>query len=198
MRTMVLMGLALATLARPGWSEDIYRWQDPSGRVVYSNSVGAEGATRIPGVSASPPAASRPAPGREPLGEVTPPDVAAPAAAPAKPRSDDELAALSTSASLRRTQLERDLRDTARRLAAIDARLRELGGARTRNAAGSAATGGVGTGALDLRSDEEQALQAERDELAQHADDVRARATQLRAEVSQALGGTPAWWTDVR
>src|SRR5581483_10051757 len=47
---------------------------------------------------------------------------------------------------------------TDRRLRELDGRLASLARARGRNAAGSAATGGVGTDAIDVRSEEEKAL----------------------------------------
>jgi hypothetical protein len=189
-QVVVLTALALATLSLPAWAEDIYRWQDGSGRVVYSNSP-IDGATRIPGVAAPAPAAAPTADAAAASGDDG-------AAARPRPGTDEEVAAFSTSASLRRTQLERDLRDTERRLRTIDAELDRLADARTRHAGGSAATGGVGTVAVDLRSDEERTLGEERDALAQHAAELRSHAAELREEVAQALGGTPAWWTDVR
>ncbi len=109
----------------------------------------------------------------------------------------------SATASLRRSALERDLRATARRLHEIDARLSTLARARGQHAQGSAATGGVAapTAApegIDLRSEEERTLATEREQLAQHADQVRNDAAKLREEVTARFGATPPWWIDLR
>ena len=80
----------------------------------------------------------------------------------------------------------------------LDGRLATLARARTGHAAGSTATGGVGTSAFDVRSDEERALGEEREQVAQQVADLRTSAAKLRDEVSERLGGTPAWWVDPR
>src|SRR5438094_284956 len=144
MRTVGLMLGALA-LAAPAWSDDIYRWTDEAGNVHYSNtpSAAGNGTTVTSGgvpqqdQPAAPPADRRAAAASGEEGQ----------AAPAEGDSDT----YSTSVSVRRNALERDLRATERRLRDIDARLSALARARTQNAAGSAATGGVGTQAVDLR-----------------------------------------------
>jgi len=188
MRMVGLGTLLLWTLAAPACSDDIYRWTDETGAVHYSNTPSAADApTRMrdggPAAGGAP-APPVDAPGREPAGGA--------AAAP------NELATFSTEASLKRNGLERDLRATTRRLGELDAQLRTLAAARTGRAQGSAATGGVGTAAVDLRSEEEKALGAERQQLAQHATDVRNDAAKLRDEVTARLGATPAWWIDLR
>ena len=73
-------------------------------------------------------------------------------APPAPP--DEEAGTFSTSASLRRQALERDFRTAQRRLRDLDGQLAALGRARTRNAGGNEATGGVLTAAADVRSEE--------------------------------------------
>ena len=50
MRTVGLT-LALVALAAGARSDDIYTWTDSSGNVHYSNTSGAEGATRTRGVA---------------------------------------------------------------------------------------------------------------------------------------------------
>jgi hypothetical protein len=77
-------------------------------------------------------------------------------------------------------------------------RLATLARFRGRFAGGTPATGGVGTLAAALESDEERGLKAEREQLAQRADELRSAASKLREEVSARFGSTPAWWTDVR
>ena len=172
-------GVMLATVALvpPAWSGDIYRWSDSSGNVHYSNIDGVDGGTKI-----------------EPAERARADDDDGDAEASTAP----DTGAFSAQASLRRNALERDLRATDRRLRELDGRLASLARARGQNAAGSAATGGVGTGALDVRSDEEKTLATEREQLAQHATEVRADAARLRDEVTTRLGTTPAWWIDVR
>jgi len=120
------------------------------------------------------------------------------ARAPAASASREETDEFSTDASLRRQALERDLRGSERRLRDLDARLAELGRARMRNAAGSEATGGVRAPAAEVRSEEENVLGAEREQVAQHVADVRGAYAKLRDEVTARLGGTPGWWIDLR
>jgi len=116
---------------------------------------------------------------------------------PAAPR-DEEADTFSTSASLRRQALERDFRTAERRLRELDSQLGALSRARTRNAGGNEATGGVRAAAADVRSDEEKALATEREQLAQHVVEVRGTYTKLREEVTARLGSTPSWWIELR
>jgi len=51
---------------------------------------------------------------------------------------------------------------------------------------------------IDLRSEEERTLATEREQLAQHADQVRNDAAKLREEVTARFGATPPWWIDLR
>ena len=118
--------------------------------------------------------------------------------APATASPTEETGTFSTSASLRRQALERDLRTSERRLRDLDAQLAALARARTRNAGGSEATGGVRAAAAGVRSEEEQSLAAEREQVAQHVADVRADYAKLREEVAARLSGTPSWWIELR
>jgi len=118
--------------------------------------------------------------------------------APATAPATEDAETFSTSASLRRQALERDLRTAERRLRDLDTQLAALGRARTRNAGGSEATGGVRAAAAGVRSEEEQSLGAEREQLAQHVADVRAAYAKLREEVTARLGATPSWWIELR
>src|SRR5438270_3988667 len=126
-------------------------------------------------------------------GPGTPSD-AGKARAPATSSSREGTDDFSTSASLRRQALERDLRASDHRLRDLDAQLATLARARMRNAGGSEATGGVRAPATDVRSEEEKTLAAERDQLSQHIVDTRNAYTKLRDEVTAHLGGTPSWW----
>jgi len=179
--------LALLALSAPGWSSDIYRWTDGAGNVHYSN-MDAEGDDAA-------------AMAHEPAAEEAPADLTDDAADRTAARGDSDT--FSATASLRRNALERDLRATARRLQEIDARLATLARARGQHAQGSAATGGVAAptaapDGIDLRSEEERTLATEREQLAQHADQVRNDAAKLREEVTARLGATPPWWIDLR
>ena len=183
--------LALLALSAPGWSSDIYRWTDGTGNVHYSN-MDAEGDDAA-AVAHEPAAEETPAA----LTDDTTDDAVDRTAA----RGDSDT--FSATASLRRNALERDLRATARHLHEIDARLATLARARGQHAQGSVATGGVAapTAApegIDLRSDEERTLATEREQLAQHADQVRSDAAKLREEVTARFGATPPWWIDLR
>ena len=198
MRMMMgTLAVCLVALAAPAWSADIYRWRDDAGRLHFSN-VPADAREWVP---ASVPIEEAQPEAAQPAAIPAVADASAPAdgeAASPAPKSDEELAAYSASTSLRRNALERDLRATEKRIQEIDGRLEALAAARTRNARGSEATGGVGTSAFDLRSEEEKALAAEREQLGQHGADVRNDAAKLKGEVATQLGGTPVWWTDPR
>jgi len=73
-----------------------------------------------------------------------------------------------------------------------------LGRARTRNAGGNEATGGVRAAAADVRSEEEKSLATEREQVAQHVVEVRGAYARLRQEVTARFGGTPSWWIELR
>jgi hypothetical protein len=172
----------------------MYRWKDPAGGIHFEN-VPSPGDHR----------------GHEEPADITAGDAGAEETAePVDPSldesggesqrtkmTDDETAAFSTDVSARRSQLERELRDTEIRLRQIDGQLDTLQRARTRNARGSDATGGVAAPG-NIPSREEESLADERDELAQHAVEVRNDAAVLRQEVEARLGTVPAWWTDLR
>jgi hypothetical protein len=186
--------VALLALAVPGWAGDIYRWTDSAGSVHYSN-LDAEGADAA-AVARGEPAAARAEDAPARLDGATD-DAAEGTAAPG------DAATFSADASLRRNALERDLRATTRRLNEIDARLATLARARGQHTQGSAATGGVAAPSaapegIDLRSEEERTLGTEREQLTQHADQVREQAAKLREELTARLGVTPPWWIDLR
>ena len=194
MRTIGPWTLALLALATPGWAADIYRWTDGAGNVHYSN-MDAEGDDAA-SVARDAPVAPPEEEASASLDGATD-EAAGGTVAPADP------GAFSTDASLRRNALERDLRATQQRLHEVDARLAALARARGQHAQGSAATGGVATPTaapegIDLRSEEERTLATEREQLAQHADQVRDQAAKLREEVTARLGATPPWWIDLR
>jgi hypothetical protein len=182
MQRIATVAFTLVALGPGVQADEIYRWTDKSGRVHISNapSVG----DRTTAVT------------EESLGETAPapPDEVPPGTF----ASTEEANAYSTDVSVRRNALERELRATEQRLGEIDGRLATLARLRTQHAGGIAATGGVGTNAAEVRSDEERALETERDQLRKRADELRASAGKLRDEVSARLGGTPAWWNDVR
>jgi hypothetical protein len=181
MRTVGLM-LGLVSLAAPAWADDVYRWTDESGSVHYSNTSGAEGATRE----------ALPTPPR-PAAPAAPADDAA--ADGEAPPADD---AYSASVSLKRNAMERDVRNSERRIRVIDGQLVALQRVRKLQAGDTAATGGVQPN-LDFRSDEEKALATEREQLAQHIAEVKNDAATLRQEVTARSGGTtPSWWIDVK
>ena len=198
--------LAYATLAvlagfAPGWAEEIHRWTDSSGRVHYSNTPTGRSADGAPSPSGQAYEPSGGGQAYDPSGdaEARPgvrehdPEAPAPAAAAQSATEADD--AFSTQASLRRSTLARDIRDTEKRIKGIDARLSDLQRVRARNAQGSAATGGV-RASLDVRSDEEERLAEQREELSKHATEVRNDYTKLRQEVTSRLGTTPPWWID--
>ena len=172
--------LAVLALAGSARGDDIYRWTDAGGGVHYSNSgAPLDGSTRVPDTAAAPSRHARAADGSD---EPPPGDADS----------------FSAGVSLRRNALEHDLRASEKRLRELDARLATLARARRQNAGGRAETGGVGAN-LDVRSEEERTLATEREQVAQHAAEVRSDAARLRAEVTARSGGTtPDWWIDVR
>lgn len=172
---VAVLGLGFLVYAAPGRADGIYQWTDAKGGVHYSNTSGG---------------GDRDAPGTR--------DEASEQAAVGGAAGVDDAGAFSTDASLRRNALERDFRTTDRHLHELEARLATLARARTGNSRGSASTGGIGTLAVDVRSEEEKALTAERDQIAKHAHDIRAEYGKLREEVTARLGTTPEWWVDVR
>ncbi len=170
--------LVLAVTVLPVWAAEIYVWRDRQGGQHFSNV---------------------PVPGAE-VRDVEDAETAPPAnrGEPVGSAAADTGSDFSTSASLRRQALERELRDTDRELRAVDAQLGAIGRVRTRNASGIEATGGIAGNAGAVRTDEEKALTERRQQLAQHAAELRTNYGKLREEVTARLGATPAWWIDVR
>jgi hypothetical protein len=181
---MVLGLVALAPLAR---ANEIYRFTDRAGGVHYTNT---------PTVGAEPTDMPAPESGEAPGAEES--EAAAGEAQPAEIEPSDEDRAYFASVSLKRNALERELRATDKQLRTLDDRLSDMARVRTRHRAGSDATGGVGTMAVDIRSEEERALSAERDEIEKRAEELRAEGAKLREEVTMRAGSTPTWWIDVR
>jgi hypothetical protein len=181
----------VVALAGSSVAEDMYRWKDASGGLHFEN-VPQPGERRRHEEAVE-----------SPTGEVAAeesgadPSLEDPDAEPRKKMTADETSAFSTEISTKRSQLERELRGTESRLRQIDGQLSNLERVRTKNARGSEATGGVAAPG-NIPSPEEEALVEERDELAQHAVDVRNDAAELRQEVEARLGTVPAWWTDIR
>ncbi|HJQ84897.1 MAG TPA: DUF4124 domain-containing protein [Candidatus Binatia bacterium] len=191
--------VAVLALAVPVLADDVFRWTDAAGRIHYSNSPsGASDATAVISGGFLVPREPEPPPPPLDAGEAasTDGDADDEESAKAAPAGDPDT--LSAAASLRRNGLERDLRATDKRIADIDRRLGGLARTRGDRAASARVTTGIGTN-LDVRSDEERALGTERDQLAQHAAEVRNEAANLRAEVTKRAGGTtPDWWVDLR
>ena len=186
---VAVFGLGLGVLAAPGWSDEIYSWTDAAGRVHYTNAPSAGGApadehandTPAPEAGAADPEDEAPAiaaANANPEGE----------AAPGRPEPVADPAVYSTEVSLRRNAIERDLRAAGRRLRELDG---DLATVRGHNAGGAKLP-------PELRSEEENALLAEREQVTKRVDELRAQAAKLRGEVTARLGELPAWWVDVR
>ena len=194
MRSVAGALLMVVALVGSSVADEMYRWKDPAGGLHFENVPEPAERTRRREEGVEAPAADIA------VGENGEPVEAAledPASETKKKPTADETAAFSTEISTQRSRLERDLRGTETRLREIDGRLANLERARTRNARGSEATGGVAAPA-DILSPEEESLVKERDELAQHVVEVRNDAALLRQEVEARLGTVPAWWTDLR
>src|SRR5262245_24516458 len=129
-----LMGLAAsALLAGPVWGDDIYTWTDKSGHVHFSNVPSTDQRGAKLGTTDS-----------------VPPDELR--QAETAPELDEEQQRFADRAALERSKKARELRTMDKQVKAIDARLAELGRARTAHARGSAITGGLGTNAGEFRS----------------------------------------------
>ena len=197
MRSVVGALIVIVAFAGSSTAEDIYRWKDSAGGLHFENVPTPNpttGMQQLEGFGSEAAAAAE-----TPTADVIYDDNGNPMeSAPAKKRlAPDEVSDYSTDVSMRRTQLERELKSTESRLKSIDGHLATLQQVRTKNARGSAATGGVGAPA-NVLSPEEEELVEERDELAQHAVELRNDAAELRQEVEARLGSVPTWWTDLR
>jgi hypothetical protein len=199
MRSVVGALIVIAALAGSSAAEDIYRWKDSAGGLHFANAPTPNPTTGMQQHEGSGSGSEATAAAETPPADVIYDDNGNPMeAAPAKKRlAPDEVSDYSTDVSMRRTQLERELKSTESRLKSIDGHLATLQQVRTKNARGSAATGGVGAPA-NVLSPEEEELVEERDELAQHAVELRNDAAELRQEVEARLGSVPTWWTDLR
>jgi len=173
MAVAILLGAASVAPA-----QEIYQWRDKAGNAHFSNVPTAE---------------SAPTGLRDEAQELAPDAGGDAAAAP----SEEDIA-YSSDASNRRSALERQLRSAERQVKDIDAKLAALARARTRNAQGSAATGGIGTSAAGAQSDEEAALAEERVRAVKQVETLRGSYTQLHDEVTAHMGSTPDWWINVR
>src|SRR5262245_32327854 len=164
---------ALVLAGSVAHADDVYRWRDSGGSMHFSN-VPSPGSESM-GMEADDPggvgtaSATQPGMGEAPGGGIG--------------TASEADTAFSSSASLRRQQLERDLRDTTRRMKALDDQIASLARVRMHNAAGSAATGGVRANAADVRDDEEKKLSEQREQLKTHETEVRGAYAQLREEV---------------
>jgi hypothetical protein len=186
MSRVALITLAAVGLAATVRADEIYRWTDQAGRVHYSNTPVAGGEPT--GLSA----------GEAPGGEEPAGDAGSAGGDGVAGADDADGGAFSTRVSLQRNALERELRDIQERLRDVNRRTSDLAQARRRNFAGRSETSGVGAEAEDLRSDEEIALAAQRDELTRQAAAVQEQVQRLRDEVIARHGTTPSWWVDVR
>jgi hypothetical protein len=193
MRSVAGALLMVVALAGPSLAEEMYRWKDASGGLHFEN-VPQPGEHRRHDEDVE-----------STTGDVAVQENGEPAdsllddsdGAPRKKMTDDQTSAFSTEISARRSQIQRELRDTESRMRQIDGQLASLERVRTKNARGTEATGGVAAPG-NILSPEEEALVEERDGLAQHAVEVRNDAAVLRQEVEARLGAVPEWWTDIR
>jgi len=213
----VLLAVSVA-----GASGDIYRWVDENGQVHYSNAPSRmqsrEEPVLVP-VPSGAPAASEGLPAEEGGGEpglggveggeeavMPPPDTAvpdtvAPNAAPVGGVSSGAPApGTAAQAALARFSLEREYRQARGRLTDIDRELADLAAARTRFAAGGPESVG-GLAAVDapaVLSEEEVALEKEREAIVAGLDDIRGRYATLRGQAAAQHGGkAPAGWREL-
>jgi hypothetical protein len=194
MRSVCGALLMVVALTGSSLADEMYRWKDSSGGLHFEN-VPEPGERRRREDAGAVPTGDIVA---DQGGEPGDPSLYGTDDEPKKRKlTADEEATFSTDVSVRRSQLERELRGTEGRIRQIDGQLATLARARTKNSRGSEATGGVAAPA-NILSPEEESLVDERDQLAQHAVDVRNDAAELRQEVEARLGTVPAWWTDIR
>ncbi len=180
MRIGTMTGVLVLGLAAGAVAGDIYRWTDAKGQMHFSNVPVGSGDQR----------------GLVSEEEAPPIDTAAATAEPSGSAAETpEQADASAEASLRRQALERELRQTQAELRDVDRQLAEAAKLRTRF---TEATGGLGTRAENVRTPEEEQLEAKRAQLAKHAEELRQQYDDLRTEVTRSFGGTPDWWVDLR
>ncbi len=170
--TFALVGAAPA--ARAG---DVYRSVDGNGHAVYSNVPMGDG-ERTEGTVESASAHGI--------------DEAA-----ASPAPDGDSGDFAAQAMARRRAIEQSVHEIDGRVRAVETQIEAAARVRTRNAAGTEATGGV-RAAANVATDDERALTEERDRLRHQADDTRASYAKLRDEVVARLGALPDWWVELR
>jgi hypothetical protein len=216
-----LAGL-LAVVSAAGANGDIYRWVDENGQVHYSNVPSRMQSREEPVVVPLPSEPSPPSevvvpqegegeeamvpPPDAPVSDVVPPDIVAPdmvapdAVSPGTAPSDARPVGTPAQNTLARISMERDYRQSRRRLNEIDRELTNLAEARTRFAVeGPASVGGLPTvDAPDVRSEEELVLEKEREALVKHLEGIRGRYNTLRGQVAAQHGGeAPAAWREL-
>jgi len=203
-RVLAGIGWATAVLAAPGHQgrhrPGVAHYSNvpagtPSGVSMYDTD---DGVAR-PSDDAAPAAAvGEPGGEAEAGGDGAPPSVAV-ADVPAGAAAAPEDAAFSTSASLQRRQLERQIHDAQQRIGDIDREMQTHAAARTRSSEhGSAAVGGLRAQAKDVLSPEEERLAKEKAQLEAEVSETRKQYAALRAEVTGRLGRTPDWWVELR
>ncbi len=188
-----VLGFVAPTLA----GEVIYRWVDTGGGVHFSN-VPSPGARETDLAVADEPGSPEGMPVGPPEGEGQIAERSHgdgdSAPGPAGQRDATEVSAQS---SLRRQQLEREIKQSDQQLKDIDSQLQKMAQLRSRFAKGTAMTGGVATNADSARSPEEKQLAEQREQVAQQSAALRTQYGKLRDEVTAQLGGVPDWWIDV-
>ncbi len=147
MGRMGIAVLAATVLAAPAHADDVYSWKDQRGVTTFSNAP-TQGAQQADIRWEDSPA----------------PDDVAPASATSELTPDE---------SIRKDDLQRELKALDQQVKSLDGRLAELAAARTSHARGLAITGGLGTNAGRYLSPEEESLGAEREKLVDQVEKLR-------------------------
>jgi hypothetical protein len=164
-RIGLAVALAAATLGGQALADDVYSWKDRSGVQHFGNAPTA-GATQT-GIAHAPDTFESTADdeggwadGAQNTGQGLGADGGFAVSDGAPPAGE-----LSAADDLKRLRVGKELRTMSQRITAIDGELAKLASIRTRFAAGTPETGGLGTNAEGYLSPEEKALVAERDQL---------------------------------
>jgi hypothetical protein len=181
MCAVALLVVTSALYGTAGAGSNVYQWVDKQGGVHYSN-VPTESSPR--GLSPTKGGSFSSAVAEQKPGDRAPaPSATTTAAGPAADATEAGVGPSSPAGrTLGRVALEREERETRARLAEIGRELEELSRARLRHAAeGPAAVGGLAaSGARDVRSPAEEALETEREELTERLEELRTQRSGVR------------------
>lgn len=165
-RIGLVVALAAAAFGGQARADDVYSWQDRSGVQHFGNAP-TTGATQT-GMAYAPDTFDSTADDEGGWADGQAQDTGQGLGADGGFAQSDGAGSdgeASAGADLKRLRMGKELRTMSQRITAIDGELAKLESIRTRYAAGTPETGGLGTNAAGYLSPEEKALIAEREQL---------------------------------